>query len=229
MLAILAQLRQNITALSLAFSGKAVTADAATAQLEKVAQNAEQLAACVVGCPSGSSLQTEWQLSVTDLQTALLQYGQILKRDFQSEPPYAPLFNTSSAPSSSTTSPPSPPYLISTANLWAHIDSFTRTASRTEAEAVRKLWERDGEALQDAQLEYKELLEQDEGLGEEEEDLEDEGEWTELEKEFSASLKGNRLSVAERDRVKAVRHGSSSIPCLSIQLTSSGRLYSLIS
>ncbi len=225
LLAILAQLRQNLTALSLAFSGKAVTADAAVAQLDKITQNAEQLAACVVGCPSGSSLQVEWRESVLELQSSLLQYDQILLRDFQLEPPFAPLFQASSAASSSTASPPTAPYLAFTSNIWSQIDIFTRTASRTEVEAVKRLWEKDGEALQDAHREYKDLLEQDEGLGEEEEAIEEEGEWTALEKELGASVEGNRLSVAERDRVKAV---SSSNDDFDLDFLLSGCLHSSI-
>jgi hypothetical protein len=206
LLAILAQLRQNITALSLAFSGKAVTVDAAVAQLDKVTRNAEQLTACVIGCPAGSSLQAEWRDAISDLQSLLLQYVHTFTRDFQMEPPYAPLFNVSAVASSSTSVPPSAPYLVATSNLWSRIDTFSVRASRDEVEAVRKFWERDGEVLQDAQREYKDLLEQDEGLGEEEQDFqEEESEWTELEKELGASLEGERLSVAERDRVKAVR------------------------
>ncbi|KAI5449169.1 hypothetical protein NCC49_005255 [Naganishia albida] len=189
LIAILKHLRQDVTALSLAFSGKSVTIDAAVAQLPKVADHVGRLAACVVALPSEGCLVQEWRQDVVEVADRLDKYCKALVAHCDNPPPIA----------SSSSAPPAPaPYLVQTSSVWAAIDKMLKSSSRDEPSAIKKSWKQDRECMDDAMGEFKDLLEEDEGVGEDETFNQD-SEWAELERELNG---GGDLSEVEMQRVK---------------------------
>jgi hypothetical protein len=196
LITLLKHLRQEVTSLSLAFSGKRITLDAAIAQAEKVNVNFDRIVACVIGLPVEGCLIQEWRRGVDDIGECLQNLVQILLED--SEKPRAEEVPVAS---SSTSKAPPKPYLMATSATWTSIDKMAKSASSTEKEAIKKAWKSDRECLDDAYNEFKDLLEEDEGVGLEEE-LDGDDEWAELERELAGNTQN--MTEIERDRVKNV-------------------------
>ncbi|GHJ88160.1 hypothetical protein NliqN6_4562 [Naganishia liquefaciens] len=189
LIAVLKHLRQDVTALSLAFSGKSITVEAALTQVQKVADHAARLAACVVALPSEGCQIQEWRQDVAEIADRLDKYCKTLIAHCDNPQP-----QSSAGPS--TQSPA--PYLVNTSSVWESIDHMIRTSSADEPTAIKKSWQQDRECMDDAFGEFKDLLEDDEGVGEEETFNQD-NEWAELEKELNG---GGDLDEAEMQRVK---------------------------
>ncbi|KAJ9124407.1 hypothetical protein QFC22_001207 [Naganishia vaughanmartiniae] len=192
LIAVLKHLRQEVTALSLAFSGKSITVDAAFAQLTKVTDHLGRLVACVIALPAEGCLIQEWRQDVTEIADRVDKYYKALVAHCDSP--------VDQQASSSTSTPPTAPYLVQTSSVWAAIDKMIRFASKDEPSAIKKSWKQDQELINDAMGEFKDLLEEDEGVGEEE-GLNEDNEWAELEKELNG---GGDLSEGEMQRVRKV-------------------------
>lgn len=221
LLTLLKHTRQEITSLSLAFSGKSILIPAAESQTKKVEDDYSRLVAVVLGLPKGSCLSTEWAKEVGELGEAIGSLFSIFIEDARAlENPSS----SSSTSSLSTTSPtttsskaPPKPYLIQTKQIWTHIDHLILNISSSEPQALIKLWRSDQGCIKDAFEEYKELLEIDEGVGksvdgddddgeEEERDEEDEqvdDEWADLERELQGGDQ-EEMTPDERDRIASV-------------------------
>jgi hypothetical protein len=189
---VLKHLRQDVTALSLAFSGKSVTVDAALAQLTKVTDHVGRLVACVIALPTEGCLIQEWRQDVTEIADRIDKYYKALVAHCDSP--------VDQQASTSTSTPPPAPYLVHTSSVWAAIDKMLRSSSKDEPSAIKKSWKQDEELVNDALGEFKDLLEEDEGVGEDE-GLNEDNEWAELEKELNG---GGDLSEGEMQRVRKV-------------------------
>ncbi|KAJ9106445.1 hypothetical protein QFC21_001591, partial [Naganishia friedmannii] len=188
--AVLKHLRQDVTALSLAFSGKSITVDAALAQLTKVTDHVGRLVACVIALPVEGCLIQEWRQDVTEIADRIDKYFKALVAHCDNP--------VDQQASSSTSNPPPAPYLLQTSSVWAAVDKMIRFASKDEPSAIKKSWKQDQELVNDAMGEFRDLLEDDEGVGEEE-GLNEDNEWAELEKELNG---GGDLSEGEMQRVR---------------------------
>jgi hypothetical protein len=195
LIAVLKHLRQDVTALSLAFSGKSITIDAALAQIQKVSDHAARLAACVIALPSEGCQIQEWRQDVVEVTERLDNYCKAL---------IAHCDNPQPEPSASSSTQTPAPYLVQTSSVWASIDQMLRSSSADESSAIKRSWKQDRECMEDAMGEFKDLLEEDEGVGEEETFNQD-NEWAELERELNG---GGDLDEAEMQRVKKVRQCS---------------------
>lgn len=181
-----------MTALSLAFSGKSVTGDAALAQLAKITDHLGRLVACVIALPAEGCLIQEWRQDVTEITDRIDKYYKALVEHCDNP--------VDQQASSSTSNPPPAPYLVQTSSVWAAIDKMLRYASKDEPAAIKKSWKQDQELVNDALGEFRDLLEEDEGVGEDE-GLNEDNEWAELEKELNG---GGDLSEGEMQRVRKV-------------------------
>lgn len=203
-------IRKEITALSLSFSGGNILPDAALMTLPKLVDGADKLAAVMVALAStspGTCLWNQWQGSILTLIFGLNKLCLIFTDDLRAG-------HTSEETSNSTSLPP--PYLLQTSTLWNHIDTQILTNSTSESHALAKLLKSHGERLNDAiENEYKDLLEEDEGVEMEGEDDfaavdgEDE-EWGDLQREFAG---GDKLTEQEMTVVKNVRMVHKSLMC----------------
>lgn len=181
-----------MTALSLAFSGKSITIDAALTQIQKVSDHAARLAACVIALPSEGCQIQEWRQDIVEVTERLDNYCKALISHCDNPQPQ---------PSASSSTQTPAPYLVQTSSVWESIDEMLRSSSADESSAIKKSWKQDRECMEDAMGEFKDLLEEDEGVGEEETFNQD-NEWAELERELNG---GGDLDEAEMQRVKKVR------------------------
>lgn len=195
---LLKHLRQDVTGLSVAFSGNAITVDAAIAQAAKVDTNLDRLVACIVAVPKETCLRQEWRKGVENVAEQVQHLLETLIADAE-----APATNTStSVASSSTAKPPPKPYLIATSATWEAIDQLLQNASSSEKSAIKSVWKQDQAYMTDAYTEFKELLEEDEGIGGEEENDEEDDEWAALERELGGSTE--TMTEEERARITGV-------------------------
>ena len=159
-----------------------------------MADHVARLAACVIALPSEGCQIQEWRQDVGEIANRLDKYCKALIAHCDN-PPAKP-------PADSSTSPPAPPYLLQTSSVWESIDNMLRSSSSDEPSAIKKSWQQDRDCMDDAMGEFKDLLEDDEGVGAEETFNQD-NEWAELERELNG---GGDLDEAEMQRVKKVRH-----------------------
>lgn len=158
----------------------------------------------------GSYLKKEWARGVEQIGSGLQRLCEIFVADIQarSKNPGETRSAQSKATTSTCSQNPPEPYLVQTSSLWTQIDSLLTNSSPTELAAVQKILLADRECMDDGMREFKEILEEDEGVGKEEEDhaeVEEEGEWGDLERELGGSG-GESMSEQERERVKKVRN-----------------------
>lgn len=156
-----------------------------------------RLAACVVALPSEGCLVQEWRQDVAEIADRLDKYCKAL---------VAHCDNPAPATASSSSTPPAPaPYLVQTSSVWGALDNMLKSSSKDEPSAIKRSWKQDRECMDDAMGEFKDLLEEDEGFGEEETFNQD-NEWADLERELNG---GGDLSEVEMQRVKKVRNAPS--------------------
>ena len=189
---LLAQLKQQITALSLAFKPP-ITATAATAQLTKVHDIFGRVSACVVaasGGETGSALVQEWQEGAEAIGTEIQRLLDVFEASVNQ-------------PQSGSSSADENPYLVHTGLVWEAIDRLSSNLSRSEVEAVGKKWKSQGEVMKDAWAEFKEFLEEQDGDDDEDKDdfgMDDDDEFGELQD----MLSGGKMEPLERARAEAV-------------------------
>jgi len=221
LLTLLKHTRQEITSLSLAFSGKNILVPAAESQAKKVEDDYSRLVAVVLGLSKGSCLFAEWAKEVGELGEEIGSLFSIFIEDAgaldgaSSSSTSAPTTTSATTTTTTTTGKTPPkPYLIQTKQIWTHIDHLILTISPSEPRALLKLWQSDQGCIKDAFEEYKELLEVDEGVGrsvsgdDEEGEGDDEGdegddEWADLERELQGGDQ-EEMTPDERDRIASV-------------------------
>lgn len=193
---VLKHLRQEVTSLSLAFSGKEVLVPAAIAQAEKVGLNFDRLAACVLAVPAGTCLQQEWRKGVDGIGEHILKLLDVFIDDLKTSS------DDVAAMAKASSSKPGPkPFLVATSAIWSAIDLMLSKSSSSERQALKQVWRYDRECMDDAFAEFKEMLEVDEGVGEDE-DLGGDDEWAELERNLAGGT--DNMTEEERERVRSV-------------------------
>jgi hypothetical protein len=193
---VLKHLRQEVTSLSLAFSGKEVLVPAAIAQAAKVGTNFDRLAACVLAVPAGTCLQQEWRKGVDGIGEHILKLLDVFIEDLKTSD------SDVAAMAKASSSKPGPkPFLVATSAIWSAIDLMLSKSSSSERQALKQVWRYDRECMDDAFAEFKEMLEVDEGVGEDE-DLGGDDEWAELERNLAGGT--DNMTEEERERVRSV-------------------------
>lgn len=170
---------------------------AALATLPKIVEAVDKMTAVVL-VVKGSCVRAEWSRGVGEVAEGVGALCRELLEGLASGELRGATVSTSTS---------SPRYLVATSKIWSTIDSRLLVASSSESAALVAALKPDGERLADAiELEYKELLEQDEGIGEDEQVEDDEDdEWSELQREMSGA---GVLSEEERRRAKEVSVGA---------------------
>lgn len=197
--ALLLQLRNAVTMLALAFKPP-LTAAAVAPQLAKVEDHVGRLVSCVLAASGGdptsksqttgsSTLVEVWADNVETIGTRVDRLLATLRDDVRS--------GVAETKAASDEAKGQAPYLAHTGLIWAAIDDFV--VPRSEVEAVAKRWEEQKGTVRDAWSEFKEMLEEDDGEEESDDELEGiEDEWAELENV------GGKMSSSERARAEAV-------------------------
>lgn len=196
LITVLKHLRQEVTSLSLAFSGKDILVEAAIVQAGKVDTNFDRLVACVLAVSAGTCLQQEWRKSVDSVGEHILGLLDVFIGELKTSN------NDVAVMAKASSSKPGPkPFLVQTSLTWTAIDKTVNSASSNEVQALKKLWRHDKECMGDAFAEFKELLEVDEGVGNDE-DLGGDDEWADLERNLAAS--SDNMTEEERECVRSV-------------------------
>ncbi|ORX37726.1 hypothetical protein BD324DRAFT_623027 [Kockovaella imperatae] len=167
--ALLQQLRQTTTALSLSFKPP-VSQEAAIAKLQSLDQQYGQLASCVVLANNGGSGSRPYYM-VQEWREGTVEIGNHLLGLIKS------LSHVEAKPGSSSSSDENP-YLVRTGMVWEAIDATLAHCSENEVQAVGKVWKRQNDLLKDAWEEFKEVLEDGNAADEEDglDDFEDDSE-----------------------------------------------------
>ncbi|ODN72956.1 hypothetical protein L202_08361 [Cryptococcus amylolentus CBS 6039] len=129
---LLANLRQSLTSLGLAFKPP-VTIPAALQQLEKISEQINQLISCAI--MAKGELGKEWKEGISAVEGELERHIQVLESGGD--------------------------YLRSTGMVWETIDRMTKDISKDERSAVIRRWKSHQSVIKDAWEEYKETLEGD--------------------------------------------------------------------
>ncbi|WVQ77704.1 hypothetical protein IAR50_007394 [Cryptococcus sp. DSM 104548] len=129
---LLANLRQSLTSLGLAFKPP-VTIPAALQQLEKISEQINQLISCAI--MAKGELGKEWKEGITAVEGEVERHIQVLESGGD--------------------------YLRSTGMVWEAIDRMTKDLSKDEWSAVIRRWKSHQSVVKDAWEEFKEILEGD--------------------------------------------------------------------
>ncbi|WVO21576.1 uncharacterized protein IAS62_002885 [Cryptococcus decagattii] len=127
---LLVNFRQTVTSLGLAFKPP-VTVSAATQQLEKVAEQLNQLISCVL--ITHGEMGREWKEGVLSIGAEVERHLDMLEAEDD--------------------------YLQSTGKIWEAIDRMSRDLSRDEKSAIIRRWKIHQSIVKDAWDEFKEILE----------------------------------------------------------------------
>ena len=220
LITVLKHLRQDVTSLSLAFSGNDVLVEAAIAQTGKVDTNYDRLVACVLAVSAGTCLQQEWRKDVAAIGEHILALLDVFMGDLKASNDDAAAMAKAS---SSKTGPK--PFLLATSAIWSAIDSMLSRASSDERKALKKVWQYDRECMDDAFAEFKELLEVDEGVGKDE-DFGGDDEWADLERDLAGAT--DNMTEEERERAKGVSYSGMFPDCFDRDLSDGLRILSTI-